>query len=120
MLIFKLIATLGLLVTFSESAATDCNSQLAGGCYWYGQKRIVLILNSGYDLNQVLYHEIGHAIETEDSTNASYDCWQEWLDLGFNKKLVREVAADYFAEYISKTRHVYGECPALDSYYANL
>jgi Zn-dependent peptidase ImmA (M78 family) len=120
MLIFKLIATLGLLVTFSETPAKDCNSPKAGGCYWYGEKRIVLILNSGYDLNQVLYHEVGHAIETKESTESSYDCWQEWINFGFSKSDVREIAADYFAEYISKSKHVYGECPALNKYYEKL
>jgi len=101
MLIFKLITTLGIVVLFSENPALDCGTKYADACT--NENKIVLILNGKGDMNENLYHEMGHNMFHYDqyvkAFIAPYPAPRYYFPEIYDtpEKQLNEKVADYFA-----------------------
>ena len=103
-MLLNIIATLGLLIIWSENPKIECNLDFeVTGCYYQTEKQIVI----GYENSeQVLYHELGHALflndeEVKEVIN-KYPAPRYYPDYAYptyNDKL-NERVADYFEMYM--------------------
>ena len=102
MLLHIILLTLGIQVIFSENPQIECNTEYkVMGCY-KGSEIVIGYKNP----NQVLYHELGHALFLKDQevkdVISKYPAPRYYPDYAYptaNQKLDEKVA-DYFEMYM--------------------